>query len=105
MKTPNYDLIDKIGRDNAIIDGFTIHSNPTIARDNFRKAMEEYAQERTKDMYPKEFVEWIGFEKGERLYYREISDTWFYSSLYTVAHKEYTLDELFQYWQNEIKGK
>ena len=70
--------------------------------------MEEYAQERTKDMF--EFIKWIGFyankEKSNgRLFYREFSDTWFYSPSFIVEVKEYTLNELFQYWQNEIKGK
>ena len=72
------------------------------------EAMEEYAQERTKDMF--EFIKWIGFyankEKSNgRLFYREFSDTWFYSPSFIVEVKEYTLNELFQYWQNEIKGK
>lgn len=50
------------------------------------------ATERTKDMF--EFLEWTGKEgiywRGNRWYYKE---------------KEYSTSELFQYWQNEIKGK
>ena len=55
-----------------------------------------------------EFIEWIGFsikstKYSGNLFYREISNTWFYSKTFTIEPKEYTLDELYNYWLTEIK--
>ena len=47
-------------------------------------AMEEYATERTKDMF--EFAEWINNQ------WKDLPEL-------------DTIQELFQYWQNEINGK
>ncbi len=57
------------------------------------KAMEEYAQERTKDMYPKEFVEWIAYNYI-------IED---FNTLNDPFEPNGTLDELFTYWKEQIK--
>ena len=56
----------------------------------------------------REFIEWIGFsikstKYSGNLFYREISNTWFYSKTFTIEPKEYTLDELYNYWIKEVK--
>lgn len=48
--------------------------------------MEEYAQERTKDMYPKEFVNYLW----------SFADEYFYKQ---------TLDKVYGIWQKEIRDK
>ena len=51
-----------------------------------------------------EFVEWIGFEAGPRLFFREITCTWLHTPLpLTVELKEYTTSELYQYWLTNVK--
>lgn len=65
-------------------------------RDNILKAMEEYAQERTKDMYPKEFVEWI---------YKKciLKFGVFYVSTTTGQETIKSLEDLFLHWKDNIK--
>lgn len=56
----------------------------------------------------REFIEWIGFsirntKSHGNLFYREISNTWFYSKTFIIEPKEYTLDELYNYWIKEVR--
>ena len=56
----------------------------------------------------REFIEWIGFsikstKYSGNLFYREISNTWFYSKTFIIEPKEYTLDELYNYWIKEVR--
>ena len=56
----------------------------------------------------REFIEWIGFsikntKSHGNLFYREISNTWFYSKTFIIEPKEYTLDELYNFWLKEVK--
>ena len=56
----------------------------------------------------REFIEWIGFsirntKSHGNLFYREISNTWFYSKTFIIEPKEYTLDELYTYYLKEVK--
>ena len=51
------------------------------------------------------FIDWIGIEYGfHSLALREIDMKWLYP-LDLDEGKEYTLDELFTYWYNEIYKK
>lgn len=65
------------------------------------EAMEEYAQERTKDCYPKEFVEWVAIEEFKLNNILKNKTLWCsnnYPQLY-----DRTLDEIFTYWKENIK--
>ena len=56
------------------------------------------AKEITKISYPKELVEWVGYSYGfNDLSYREIHNDWIF------INKPYTLDELFEFWEREVK--
>ena len=67
------------------------------------KAMEEYAQERTKDCYPKEFVEWW-FTKGIMEFAIEAFSTpTLFIKFNEGSRRKYILDELFTYWKEQIK--
>ena len=59
------------------------------------------------EMYPREFIEWIAFESA-RLYYREVDETWIKTRFVmgenpTEEYDEYTFDELYQYWEENLK--
>lgn len=82
---PDEAVLDTVGEDIRFVS-----ANDAIS------AMEDFEQERTKDMYPKEFVEWCiestakCHPKGQ---YVEIE-----------GNKEFkTIDELFIYWRDKIK--
>ena len=64
------------------------------------KMMEEYAQKRTKDCYPKEFCLWTieRMENGDLCHF--FSDNTF--AIYD-SDEDLTLDELFIYWKDKIK--
>lgn len=74
------------------------------------EAMEAYASHKvakaTKEMYPKDFIMWIGFHSAI-LYYRDIDEKWIktrfeMSENPSEEYDEYTLDELFEYWKQDI---
>lgn len=53
-------------------------------------------------LYEKEFVEWIGLKYGfHELALREIDMKWLYPL--NNEGKEYSHDELYDYWKEEIK--
>ena len=76
---------------------------------NLLNAFEAYAlkvAEATKEMYPKEFLMWIGFY-STTLYYRDIDEMWLMTvfdieGIPTDEYVEYSTDELFEYWKQNI---
>ena len=73
---------------------------PLEARELILEAMEEYAQERTKDCFPKEFLLWTvrRMESGDLSHF--YSDDTF--AIYD-SDEDLTLDELHDYWLKEVK--
>jgi hypothetical protein len=82
------------------------HESWNLSRAGVAVIMEEYAQEVSKDCFPREFVEWCldnEVSKG-------VIDTIDWKPCYDFiknGHASYydTLDELFEYWKTEIKDK
>ena len=64
-------------------------------------AMESYAAlkvaEATKEMYPKEFVEWNDNLKDTGTIFHNLD------GLYSLGDCDLTLDELFEYWKQNIR--
>ena len=58
-----------------------------------------FYEQASKDMYQKEFIEWI-IDKNSPIAICYGSKTPF-----ATTHKDYTLDELYYYWQADIKNK
>ena len=54
-----------------------------------------------------EFVKWIGFESS-RLYYRDLDEKWI-RTIFIIdenpheEYEEYTTDELFNYWKENVR--
>lgn len=65
-------------------------------------AMEEYAQERTKDCYPKEFLTWAHTDNNVQLTFRENIPQWWLHSP-ELNYRQMTLEDLFLYWKDNIK--
>lgn len=63
------------------------------------KAMEEYAEQRIRENYvEKEFVKWV--QDDCEFWYDMINKVWVEPE---PEDKEYSLDELYDYWIKEIK--
>ena len=65
--------------------------------------------EATKGMYPAAFVEWTG-KNANILIYPNSRGNWLLTRVVTginpsVEYDEYTTDELFDYWKQNIQGK
>jgi len=77
--------------------------NPDKNRDFLIDAMLSFHEQASKDMYPKEFVEW----KDENYYY-SLEIYWKRVKTMidiTKVKKFYSLDELYQYYLTNIKNK
>lgn len=57
--TPAKASAEEIGKKYGIINGFTIHSNPFIAKENFNKAMHEFALQSREIPSEEEIENWI----------------------------------------------
>ena len=100
MKTTEIDLAEKILSEKAtsfnayiIIDGKTY-----IDKELVLQAMEAYAEEKMRDMYPKEFVMWL----FNRYTFMKSGQDFVINYPYISEHNDYrhfTLDELFNYWK------
>ena len=65
--------------------------------------------ETTKEMYPAAFLEWAG-KNANILIYPNSRGNWLLTRVVTginpsVEYDEYTTDELFEYWKENIQGK
>ena len=65
------------------------------------------AAEATREMYPLAFIMWIGFS-AVNLYYRDVDEKWIktrfeMSENPSEEYDEYTTDELFEYWKQNIR--
>ena len=84
-----------------ILDGIIIDDDyfEVIYRNDCLFAMREYAQERTRDYYPKEFCLWT--HEFNNLHCERCGKRWRIPSLNRDdPYKEYTLDELFNYYKS-----
>ena len=76
-------------------------------------ALQQFASlkvsEATKEMYPAAFLEWAG-KNANILIYPNSRGNWLLTRVVTginpsVEYDEYTTDELFDYWKQNIQGK
>jgi hypothetical protein len=68
--------VEEVGQKYGIINGFTLHSNPSIAKENFNNAMKEYASQFRQEVSDEEIeekcsklhypLEAVGFGEGSR---------------------------------------
>lgn len=63
--------------------------------------------EQKPDCYSAEFIVWIGFMSSRLVYYRERDDKWLFTKDLDKIDEwtEFTLDELYDYWKENIKEK